>query len=478
MSAVAASPAESSEKAPDAAPSGAGPGPAAAAGDAMIRAAGLGKRFKIYRSPWLRMAEWATADRVKRHTDFWAVRDVSFELRRGECLGVLGANGAGKSTLLKVITGALRATEGSCEVRGRVLSMLELGAGLNRELTGRQNIYNMARLLNFPPRFARERIEAIEAFADIGEFFDRPVKLYSTGMSVRVTFSMFAEFRPEVLIVDEALSVGDVFFQQRCAERIHELLDGGMTMLLASHDMGAIDNLCNRAITLHRGRTLHAGAPRDAISAYYASLRDKRIRPGQKWVPRSDAADEDRSLPTAGDVLRHDVIGKARHTMGRRQGRGGLRILAAQVTASDGRDTLEFDPGETMTVHAAIEAVEAVSHPRSGIRFHDRFGVQIYAAGTAQLDHALPSMAPGDRIVVRFQVELNLRAGSYTFGLGASEPPQDDGDPNGALFHDVLPSLGPIRVRSRPGQPQPFFGITRLPMSVAHRMERQGAPEA
>src|SRR5690606_35160845 len=143
------------------------------------------------------------------------------------------------------------------------------------------------------------------------------------------------------------------------------------------------------------------------------------------------------------------------------QGQGGLRILAARVTGPDGRDTLEFDPGETMTVHAAIEAIEAVSHPRSGLRIHDRFGVQIFGAGTGQLEHPLPSLQPGDRLVVRFEVDLNLRAGAYTFGLGTSEPPQDDGDPNGAIFHDVLPSLGPIRIRSRPGAPQPFFGITR-----------------
>lgn len=459
-------------------PASAAPEAPDAAGAVMIRAERVGKRFKLYRSPWLRMVEWVTADRVKRHADFWAVRDVSFELRRGQSLGVLGANGAGKSTLLKIITGALRATEGSCAVRGRVLSMLELGAGLNRELTGRQNIFNMARLLNFPPRFAQERIEAIEAFADIGEFFDRPVKLYSTGMSVRVTFAMFAEFHPEVLIVDEALSVGDVFFQQRCAARIQELLEGGMTMLLASHDMGAIDNLCSTAITLARGRVLYQGEPREAIAAYYASLRDKQIRPGQKWTPRNDdAASEDTTLPAVGEVVRHDVIGKARHTTGGRQGRVGLRILAARVTGADGRDTLEFDPGETMTVHAAIEADEPVSHPRSGLRIHDRFGVHIFGAGSAQLGHALPSMEAGDRIVVRFDVELNLRPGSYTFGLGTAEPAEDDGDPNGAIFHDILPALGPIRVRSRRGEPQRFFGITQLPMTIAHRRDQEQRPQ-
>ncbi len=450
-------------------PASAAPEAPDAVDEVMIRAEGVGKRFKLYRSPWLRMVEWVTADRVKRHTDFWAVRDISFELRRGQSLGVLGANGAGKSTLLKIITGALRATEGSCAVRGRVLSMLELGAGLNRELTGRQNIFNMARLLNFPPRFAQERIDAIEAFADIGEFFDRPVKLYSTGMSVRVTFAMFAEFHPEVLIVDEALSVGDVFFQQRCATRIQELLEGGMTMLLASHDMGAIDNLCSTAITLARGRVLYQGEPREAIAAYYASLRDKQIRPGQKWTPRADASEEDASVLGVSDVERRDVIGEARHS---RQGRGGLRILAACVTDATGRPTLEFDPGESMTVHAALEASEPVTHPRSGLRIHDRFGVQIFAAGSAQLEHALPSMATGDRVVVRFKVELNLRPGVYTFGLGASEPPGDDGDLNGAIFHDVLPSLGPIKVRRRPGEPARFFGVTNLPMTIAHRAER------
>ncbi|CAA9403546.1 MAG: Teichoic acid export ATP-binding protein TagH, partial [uncultured Phycisphaerae bacterium] len=208
---------------------------AAAAAPVMIRAAGLGKRFKIYPKPWGRMTEWLTLGRARRHEDFWALRDVGFEVARGESLGVIGVNGSGKSTLLKILSGAMYPTAGTFEVRGRVLSLLELGTGVNPQLTGRQNVVNSSRLLAFPPVYVAEKMGEIEAFAELGEFFDRPVRLYSSGMLVRLVFSMFACFDPEVFVVDEALSVGDLYFQQKCAKRIGAMLDGGVTMLFVSH---------------------------------------------------------------------------------------------------------------------------------------------------------------------------------------------------------------------------------------------------
>src|SRR5262245_31749013 len=198
----------------------------------MVRVDNLGKRFRIFARPIHRLVEWIGGPSL--HTDFWAVRAVSFEVRRGECLGIIGANGSGKSTLLKMISGALYPTEGTFEVRGRVLSLIELGTGLNPNLTGRDNIIHAAALLGFPADFARTKMDEIRAFADLGDFFERPVNLYSTGMRVRLAFSMFACFRPEVYIVDEALSVGDVFFQEKCAGRIGGLVDRGMEMIFVS----------------------------------------------------------------------------------------------------------------------------------------------------------------------------------------------------------------------------------------------------
>src|SRR5687767_11567853 len=235
----------------------------------MIRAAGLGKRFKIYPHPWGRLTEWLTGGSAVRHEDFWALRDVSFEVGRGESLGVIGVNGSGKSTLLKILSGAMYPTEGTFDVKGRVLSLLVLGTGVNPQLSGRQNVINSARLLAFPPEYVSQKMGDIEAFADLGEFFERPVRLYSSGMMVRLVFSMFACFDPDVFVVDEALSVGDVFFQQKCARRIESLLASGVTMLFVSHDLAAVDTLCDRVMVLHQGRVRFLGDKRAGIATYY-----------------------------------------------------------------------------------------------------------------------------------------------------------------------------------------------------------------
>lgn len=446
------------------------------ADDWVVRCVDLGKRFKIYSNPWHRVAEWCTLNRAMLHRDFWAVRGVSFELRKGECLGVVGRNGSGKSTLLKLVTGVSIPTEGTAALRGRVLSLIELGAGLNKDLTGRQNVHNMAQLLNFPPGFAREKMDEIESFADIGAFFDRPVRSYSSGMTVRVTFSMFAAFEPEVLIVDEALSVGDIFFVQKCTKRIHQLLDNGTTMLLVSHDAGAITNLCDRAILLENGRVAFQGEPGDAIARYHATLRKaggKKL--DDKWS-RDDAGDDERfpkrehapdtthGAALARRILEHDVIGEG-GVSDRRHGHGGLVILAASLTDEDDRPVAAYGIGQSLLVRVLVEASEFIETPRAGVFFTNKFGVQVFSQGTAQQRVSLPAMEPGERTVVTFRVTLDLTPGEYTLGLGASEA-SDDGNPNGAVFHDQIEGLGPIRVNHPPLEPLPFFGVARLPLSI------------
>ncbi|MEQ8845068.1 MAG: ABC transporter ATP-binding protein [Phycisphaerales bacterium] len=451
-----------------------------------VRCAGLGKRFKMYANPWHRVAEWSTLNRLKLHRDFWAVRGVSFELRPGECLGVVGRNGSGKSTLLKMVTGVSIPTEGTAAIRGRVLSLIELGAGLNKDLTGRQNVHNMARLLNFPSDFARSKMEAIESFADIGAFFDRPVRSYSSGMTVRVTFSIFAAFEPEVLIVDEALSVGDIFFVQKCTRRIHELLDSGTTMLLVSHDAGAITNLCDRAILLEQGEVAFQGEPTDTIARYHAALRKGGGKPGNKWhrqdahparerTPRVDTMRGDALLT---DVLAGNLLEDADDSQ-RRYGAGGLRISAASVGDAKTSARTIFGIGEDVDVRVVIEAIDEVPEPRAGIFLTNRFGVQVFSQGTMQQGVSLPAMLPGDRLVVTFRVTLSLSPGEYTLGLGTSEASQD-GDPNGAIFHDQIEGLGPIRITHPPREPLPFFGVARLPLSIeaaqASAVEPEGRP--
>lgn len=482
-----------SETAAARAPASNGTGPAAGA-DAqqnqapmIVKVENLGKRFKIYRQPTHRLREWILGG--KRHTEFWAVRGVSFEVRRGECMGIIGANGSGKSTLLKIVAGALRQTEGDFHVQGRVLSLIELGTGLNPHLSGRANIVHAATLLGFPATFAREKMVEIETFAELGEFFDRPVNLYSSGMRVRLAFSMFACFRPELFIVDEALSVGDIFFQQKCAVRIRELLEGGMTMLFVSHDQSAILNLCDRAMVMSKGRPIFYGEPEEAVTRYVASLRHDGRTKGRWTRPERKSAEpvaaagskSPAQQPTiaaggapgqpagadarASKILEHDVIGnRAEH----RHGTGKALILGCRVTNARGRDTVRAAMEETLSFHVLIEAQEDVQSPRAGIRFFDRFNNLVFGAGTYQLQQQLPPLKAGDRLIVRFDVKMDVSMGQYTFGLGTGEPSPES--PNAGEPLDRIDLLGPLIVGGPVDGHRAFHGTAKLPMSIAHEL--------
>jgi ABC-type polysaccharide/polyol phosphate transport system ATPase subunit len=229
---------------------------------------GLSKRFKLYRNSRDRLKDWLLPSTSRRYQEFWALRDVSFELHRGECLGVVGHNGAGKSTLLKLLTGTMHPTSGTMQLTGRVLSLLELGSDFNTELTGRQNVVQSAHILGFPTSFVDRRMADIEDFAELGDYFDRPVKQYSSGMFVRLAFSMYANMDPEIFLVDEALTVGDLRFSGKALARIREMLRGGTTLVFVSHSIPAISQLCNRAIWLHGGRVQLDGLPEDVTRAY------------------------------------------------------------------------------------------------------------------------------------------------------------------------------------------------------------------
>jgi len=259
--------------------------------DIVVDVAGLSKRFKFYARPWHRALEWLSFGRVNRHSDFWALRDVSFRLRRGEALGIIGPNGAGKTTLLKILSRALYPTGGRFEVRGRTVSLLELGTGFNPQLTGIENIRASARLLGFSEDYIRRRLDAIVGFAELDGFIDRPIQVYSSGMWVRLAFSLFAFLEPDVYIIDEALAVGDSAFQKKCIERINEMRQSGVTILFVSHDLWRVEALCNRAIYLDGG-SIRAAATPDAVVKRYVD--DMEARSASAPRPRDGSV---RDLP-------------------------------------------------------------------------------------------------------------------------------------------------------------------------------------
>jgi len=438
---------------------------AAGADDAapVVRAQDLGKRFKLYRNPWHRAAEWLTFGRTTLHTEFWALRGVSFDVRRGECLGIIGPNGSGKSTLLKMLSGAMHPTTGTFAVAGRVLSLLELGTGLNPDLSGRANVIQGAELLGFPPDYGRERLADIEAFAELGEFFDRPVRTYSSGMFVRLAFSMFASFEPDVFVVDEALSVGDVFFQQKCVRRIEQMVAGGTTMLFVSHDMQLVQRLCDRGILLGGGRVAFAGEPDELVSRYYSAVGAARSqgpdRPATATVPVVGAAAvvpvADRAALVAGDVL---MAARSRH------GDGPLRLVAATLAAAGGPAGLSFVQSDVAEFRVLLTAAAAVERPACGIHLYDRLGNLVFAAGTTQLRVPVPPMRAGDERVLTFRLTLSVQPGEYTLSAGTSEVPPPG--PDVGVLHDQAEGIGPIAIHPSDEVPARFYGIARLPLEI------------
>lgn len=433
------------------------PSPPPAPDDLVVSAAALGKQFKIYDRPVARLAEWTSLGALQRHNDFWAVRDVNLSVRRGECLGIIGPNGSGKSTLLKLLTGVLRPTTGALTLRGRVLSLLELGANVNPELTGRQNVLSSAQLLAFPASYAQEAMRDIEAFAEIGDFFDRPVRMYSTGMAVRLAFSMFACFQPDTFIIDEALSVGDIHFQQKCVRRIEEMRAAGTTFVFVSHDMQAIRRLCNHVLLLHQGRPIFSGAPEEAVSRYYAICGEAgAIAPSSNRTARPSAPTP---IPNRDALLRHNLLPTARS----RHGTHRLELLAATIQNTHSLHTLAFAVGDTLTLSLLLKANTGIDDPAAGLHLHDRLANLVFASGTRQLQRPLPPLGPGDEQLLRFKLTLDVAPGEYTLSLGASEPsPQG---PDLGIVHDRWEGLGPIVVSPAEG-PSSFYGIAKLPLEV------------
>ena len=422
------------------------PSPLAPAADAdaapVLRADGLGKTFKIYPTPWARAGEWLTLGRRRRHDAFRALHDVNFVVARGEALGVIGVNGSGKSTLLKILSGALHPSAGTFEVRGRVLSLLELGTGVNPLLTGRQNVLTSSRLLDFPAGYAEGKLAEIEAFADLPPgFFDRPVGLYSSGMLVRLVFSMFACFDPDVFVVDEALSVGDVFFQQKCARRLQAMRANGTTMLFVSHDLAAVEALCDRVMVLHQGTVRHLGDKLTGIRVYYAlsGASDPRRGEGEgsgvvaEWRSggvegaKADAASTPSTTPTpchpdTPTQFPLSLPWQPPDPRGGDLGDGRVRVAGLCFRRDDGSPEPVVRQGEWLELFVKFEATVDVGPVNCGVALFDRFDRLLFARGWLNDALAPVWLKAGQACVARYRLHLDLEPGEYSMTLSAAEP--------------------------------------------------------
>jgi lipopolysaccharide transport system ATP-binding protein len=349
----------------------------------------LGKAYKQYGNRWSRLAEWLLPFRGARHQLKWVIHDISFQLAPGEAVGIIGVNGAGKSTLLKLITGTTQPTTGSVTITGRVAALLELGMGFHPDFTGRQNAYMAGQLIGLTVDEIRAMMPQIEAFADIGEYIDQPVRVYSSGMQMRLAFSVATVKRPDVLIVDEALSVGDAYFQHKSFDRIREFRQQGTTLLIVSHDRGAIQSICDRAILLDGGRLAHQGSPEDVMDYYNAIIAEREGSSIEQSVTES---------------------GRVQTTSGSRE------ATVAEIALIDDSGA----PVEVVNVGAAVQLRVRVQVnadlPRLvlGYMIKDRLGQPIYGTNTHHMEQALEQVKAGEQIEFRFRFPLNLGPGSYS----------------------------------------------------------------
>jgi ABC-type polysaccharide/polyol phosphate transport system ATPase subunit len=428
--------------------------------DVVVRVGDLGKVYRIYHRPQDRLKQMLFARFGKSYGhQFWALRNVSFEVKQGQALGIIGRNGSGKSTLLQMIAGTLVPSEGFVEVNGRVAALLELGSGFNPEFTGRENVFLNGSILGLSRKQMQDHFDDIAAFADIGEFLDQPVKTYSSGMAIRLAFSVQQALEPDVLIVDEALSVGDVFFQQKCFKRIHQILSQGTTLLFVSHDLPAVQNLCTRVILLEQGRVNKIGAPEECVSLYYAGVGSK-VGVGCFPMPGDQSTGHQINPGLKEEMLAHNILQGARCRIGKQH----LEVVAATFHGELGVYALSVKMMETATIRLLLRAREPVTTPAAGIHLYDRMANLVFAGGTRQLREALPPMWPGDECLVTFRLTFSVQPGEYTFSIGCGEASSEG--PNIGFVHDRHEGLGPVCVHYPEHEVWPFYGMAQLPMTV------------
>jgi len=375
--------------------------------DVVIRVQDAGRKYTLYRQPLDRLKELVR--RRSYHRDFWALQDVSFRIRRGETVGIVGQNGSGKSTLLQILAGVLTPSRGRVEVQGRVAALLELGAGFNPEFTGRENALLNGAILGIPEAEMRERLGEIAKFAEIGDFFDRPVKTYSSGMYVRLAFATAISVEPDVLLVDEALAVGDAQFQHRCMLRMADLQRRGVTMVIVSHDAAAIKRLCQRAIWLDAGRMIDDGHPERVVARYLAAVFDQPEQP-EPCAPAEPAP----AVPLGRGLNPPHVD--------RRFGNGDAEIVGVGLFDENDLPTGSVSHGRPFALHVQVAFRRPVARPMVGFVLRDRLGTDLASTNTTFEGYPLPAARPGDVYTVRFRCEPPLlHPGYYALSVTAAD---------------------------------------------------------
>jgi lipopolysaccharide transport system ATP-binding protein len=434
---------------------------------------GVGKCYEIYAHPSHRLLQSLIGRRRRYYREFWALRDVSFDVARGQCVGIVGQNGAGKSTLLQIATGILAPTTGLALSRGRIVSMLELGSGFNPEFSGRENVYLNASLLGLGRKEIDSKFDQVASFADIGEFMESPVKHYSSGMFARLAFAVYSSLDPQLLIIDEILSVGDAKFQAKCFRRIRELRDQGTSILLVSHSSEQIIQHCKRAILLHKGACLANGEPRQVINQYVELLfgpEKSELKPAASRTSVPSDAALPASLPDAPffrDRSTEDLFSTRNTHNGyeHRWGNGDAHILDYYLQAENGDPyptSVEMD--SAVTLYLKVLAHRDVEMPIFGLNIRTKEGLLLYGSNSRlAASEQLRPLVAGQIEIVKFRWTIRYNGGDYLLSVGlASGETLDTATALDRRYDSILLSVLPSRR---------FIGLADMELSV----ERFGA---
>lgn len=353
------------------------------------------KAYKHYASRFGRLIEWLSPLKVQRHTLTWVLNDIDFHVSSGEAVGIIGMNGAGKSTLLKIITGTMQPTSGHVSINGRIAALLELGMGFHPDFTGRQNVYMAGQLLGYTTDMITASMEGIESFSEIGAAIDSLVKTYSSGMQMRLAFSIATAYRPDILIIDEALSVGDAYFQHKSFARIRQFKQEGTTLLFVSHDKQAIQSICDRAILLEKGNVICEGEPDVVMNYYNAKIAEHEDQAATSTV----------------------IDNKQKNTV---SGTGEARLRTIQLLNTDGQLMEQINVGEPITLKIEIQVYEDIPRLVVGYIIKDRVGQDVFGTNTDLHQKAEFSMKKGEVITCFFSFTANLGPGTYSVATSIS----------------------------------------------------------
>ncbi|NWB87269.1 ABC transporter ATP-binding protein [Pseudomonas gingeri] len=415
--------------------------------DIVISVKNVSKKFRLFSSPRERLIEGLHPLRKQYHKEFWALHDVSFEVSKGEFIGVLGRNGSGKSTLLQIICEVMQATTGSVCVSGKISALLELGAGFNPEFTGRENVILNGSIMGFSRAKMEAKMPEIEAFAEIGEHFDQPVKTYSSGMFVRVAFAAAIHVEPEILIIDEALSVGDARFQHRCFQRIREFVEQGKTILFVSHSADTLLRLCQRGLVIENGRVCYDGLIVAAVNHYQNLLsgpdqpKDMSDKPGQAG---SGEVEQSRLLANGrADVVCERPFYNAHET---RLGSGEAQIIDVEVLVDGRRDPPTIASGQTVELLVKLLFHKKLDGVSAGFAIVSLDGTYVFGTNLLMRKDPLLSADAGECLVVRFSLYAGLVGAEYFLDVGCTQvTPEED------RFLDVRRSLIWLKFADTPG---------------------------